>query len=120
MRISDWSSDVCSSDLTHVAQRQGQTNICRDGSPRQQRVALSHVADYAVDSLQRLSDVKNRAVCWREQAGDQVHRGRLAAHTWAQENSCPSLFDRTVDTEQNLAWKSVVRGKRGEIRVYIG
>src|SRR3546814_702766 len=71
---------------THVAQRQGQTNICRDGSPRQQRVALSHVADSAVDSLQRLSAEKNRAVCWREQAGDQVHRGGLAAPTWPQEN----------------------------------
>src|SRR3546814_16332917 len=38
MRISDWSSDVCSSDLTHAT-------VARDATVRAKIPALAHLAD---------------------------------------------------------------------------
>src|SRR3546814_16443531 len=53
MRISDWSSDVCSSDLFHFIQNQHQT--CKSAVPKNQQQALqepkrTEVIDITLDA----------------------------------------------------------------------
>src|SRR3546814_8970458 len=50
MRISDWSSDVCSSDLLNEAALAGDHDGARDGDTRAgQRALLAHLADLEIE-----------------------------------------------------------------------
>src|SRR3546814_18501821 len=56
MRISDWSSDVCSSDLPHLAGRQHQARFARGQVPAVARHAACRLQQLRLAPRQRRSD----------------------------------------------------------------
>src|SRR3546814_14660917 len=68
MRISDWSSDVCSSDL-----------ILQRGLPRHQRIGLEQVAGPAVQAAKCRAVDLDAAGRRLQQAGGGIEQRRLAA-----------------------------------------
>src|SRR3546814_5682650 len=88
MRISDWSSDVCSSDLRHLLLQ-----------PRHAHPALA--ADFAVVGLQF--------------AVQQAQQGGLASAVAADQGDAFAGFDGQVDAfEQQRAADAVVDGVQGD------
>src|SRR3546814_17031704 len=117
MRISDWSSDVCSSDLIEVGARQ------HEGAARFRHLGAVH-GEVAVDVQRR----------WRPQAGTVQHRrteqdvevddvlAEEKVHIGAAVGSQELLEIEAVARAQLLAEdrKSVVAGKSVTVRVYLG
>src|SRR3546814_3494970 len=71
MRISDWSSDVCSSDLQREAGEDGRVQIGRFNEPRLQRLRL-----LLIGRLQRLQ---------RMGLADEMQPGTWAVHADAEK-----------------------------------
>src|SRR3546814_13585305 len=78
MRISDWSSDVCSFDLGH---------------PRHQGMALEHHGTVEAGTLDRLAVEDDGAVARPVEAGQDVEHGGLAAAGMADHAAELALVD---------------------------
>src|SRR3546814_11426089 len=67
MRISDWSSDVCSSDLTHLLGQSDcltpapfQRDIERSARPGQRRLPLQRAVDAQIGGIASLLDLRDQ------------------------------------------------------------
>src|SRR3546814_18763809 len=110
MRISDWSSDVCSSDLQRITPFDGVEHLVvlgrieRDallGAQRLAHVAPSLVLAHVVDDVEESEE--------EGVAGDGSDGGVQAA--------VPQLAPIVIGGGEHLERKSVVEGKRGAGRV---
>src|SRR3546814_16790800 len=86
MRISDWSSDVCSSDLIAL--------------PRQQQGTLEYDADAAVRLGDRLAVDADFTIGRRQQAGNHLQQGRLAATRRTNDDEKLAVVDLEVERLQ--------------------
>src|SRR3546814_17912519 len=93
MRISDWSSDVCSSDLL-LPRREADGRAAAGGEPQLVGVALLHLDRLIGDLVPRLGQIGRAIDILPERRGIALAR---------------------ID-----ARKGVVQGKRGSVRVYYG
>src|SRR3546814_14315022 len=122
MRISDWSSDVCSSDLSEATQRRLLSGIdefaCNARKlARSRLVFLSQGQIIARSDAERELDTDlsgeigvrdGKTIFFRPQFG------------FGERHSCApaaSKIESLVDRDGGLARKSVVEGKRGAVRV---
>src|SRR3546814_3239879 len=94
MRISDWSSDVCSSDLVAVAEQRLRTGLVEDGA----RVDLARHLERDAGGDVGL-----------DQAGDHVHRRPLrgqdqvdAGRTRLLREACDEFFDLLADDHHHV------------------
>src|SRR3546814_20652220 len=104
MRISDWSSDVCSSDLLERLTAEGQTLIER-------RNAFELMRDQAAEHYERHTGSN-----WRPRSGSMVnHRNLTSAMIDSRDFlAAKKRADNAVDR------KSVVKGKSVSVRVDSG
>src|SRR3546814_9857159 len=73
MRISDWSSDVCSSDLGHCFRNQV-VNLCRQNSSKKQEGNLTY-QNGSMEFLARLADMTGKMTLLPE----------MATYAWPEE-----------------------------------
>src|SRR3546814_6915302 len=105
MRISDWSSDVCSSDLIRVEPRiifaQRNLNILGDAQRRKQRAPLEHHAPapaqvarflFIGDRVERLAIDFDFTLGRRLQPDDRAHQHRLAGRSEEHTSELQSLM----------------------------
>src|SRR3546814_15577504 len=130
MRISDWSSDVCSSDLILERLRQGERvesfdidRIRKDGTRIDVSLAISPIKDE--NGVMTAASTVARDVTERRRAAD--HRGLLVAeldhrvtNMLAVVSSLPAQTLRTAGTPEKLDRKSVVKGRDVSDRVSLG
>src|SRR3546814_17541867 len=118
MRISDWSSDVCSSDLIRVEPRiifaQRNLNILGDAQRRKQRAPLEHHAPapaqvarflFIGDRVERLAIDFDFTLGRRLQPDDRAHQHRLAGARSADD---AEDLARTPRSEERRVGKEYV------------
>src|SRR3546814_17439838 len=108
MRISDWSSDVCSSDLDRAAERSAGPGA---------RVLVTVAFDKVTDRI--LADARGKTGRAYYDAVDVAEKV-LVAECEADEGYRCSVADMYYGTDFYLDRKSVVKGKSGSVRVNYG
>src|SRR3546814_20190722 len=106
MRISDWSSDVCSSDLRQIAQT-CDAKIFRPVPGTGQKAALQH-RHAKQHETQRLRARKSEQVDLFTAQQDEAmeHKDGIAT---LLESDFPLLYDRICRSEERRVGKKVVR-----------
>src|SRR3546814_2181496 len=107
MRISDWSSDVCSSDLTERGLRSGDYRGARGGGTARlgqyifgaQRVAVAGVAPHPAERRRGLKRAR-QAVAREAEAVDQLDEARaLAAREIGEQRHQPRSEEHTSELQ---------------------
>src|SRR3546814_21104514 len=106
MRISDWSSDVCSSDLRHGARRPGV-------APRRDDIETRELIDFLTLFVALRRDVGD--------GGDDVDRARVAARRGVEQRDIAGVQrhgDRRTRAEERRVGKEGVRKGRSRWSTY--
>src|SRR3546814_3271420 len=109
MRISDWSSDVCSSDLSRFA---GAFDITRPLAPEVGQVSQSVIEKGYRDFTGRVAKARDRTV---EQI-DEVARGRVWRGAQAKERGLVDAFGGLRDAIDDAATRAEL-GEESDYRV---
>src|SRR3546814_18105736 len=116
MRISDWSSDVCSSDLTDVQRGLADGLVADHRHQHDRHVAVQQRAAEAARELQAVDD--RHAVVEQQQVGPVVLAPAKRILRIAEVEHVQLGADFLQDMAQTgTAWKSVVWGKSVSVRV---
>src|SRR3546814_1143297 len=116
MRISDWSSDVCSSDLTERGLRSGDYRGARGGGTARlgqyifgaQRVAVAGVAPHPAERRRGLKRAR-QAVAREAEAVDQLDEARaLAAREIGEQRHQPAMAGKLRSEEHTSELKSLM------------
>src|SRR3546814_14757415 len=110
MRISDWSSDVCSSDLIEMAKADlaAQANPDADAGDLEQRYPKAQVRDFDGDPT-RVTEL-DALIAYLQMLGTLADVNSAAAQEERAQEKGRGPQDR----------KSVGEGKRGTVRVDVG
>src|SRR3546814_10160961 len=98
MRISDWSSDVCSSDLLAGENRRARNTVpcCCDGSVLCERFSGSVAMDQ-LDRVRLLAPLRD------------LHARRTKRHPWEDQAACVRLFFEERSEEHTSELQSLMR-----------
>src|SRR3546814_14581667 len=132
MRISDWSSDVCSSDLVGQLARRIGREVDRDewieghaevDAARRAVDERGFGDDFAAGGAHRLHRLARRQAGGHDVLDHQHFRARFAREAPAQHDgagSTPADARRLAEGAPPLDWKSVVWVKGVSVRVVLG
>src|SRR3546814_11502159 len=117
MRISDWSSDVCSSDLLVVDHREGRHRPGAHAEVGHQAVGAAEGEAAGAEALAQSLQIDRTVL----QAGDQPHLALLVAQAEVLDVVAGQLAAQRLGLLHREAWrvaarKSVVQGKSVSVR----
>src|SRR3546814_20402127 len=94
MRISDWSSDVCSSDLSTKASLVGQHHVTGDGLPDSMQFDLGRDHDFLPElELDRETTDQGTLLSWNGVDGARAY----FIHATASDGATPVTWSRAQD-----------------------